>query len=190
MKYTDHKCSCLYADTKVTNLNINIMTPSNGNIYRITGPLRGEFTGDRWIPLSKVSDAELWCFSLICVWTNGWVNNRNAGDLRRHRVHYDVTLMKPYCSEIGIFQENSQYRCWCPGSLRRQVINSRFIDNLGWASSILPRERISATWTIFNKFRTTEVRYPGFVSRCQLSRSRKKKCRHFDDVFVTGCTGS
>ena len=33
-------------------------------------------------------------FSLICVWINGWVNNRKAGDLRRYRVHYDVTVMK------------------------------------------------------------------------------------------------
>ena len=32
-------------------------------------------------------------FSLICVWTNGWVYNRNAGDLRRHRAPYDVTVM-------------------------------------------------------------------------------------------------
>ena len=32
-------------------------------------------------------------FSLICVWINGWVNNREAGDLRRYRAHYDVTLM-------------------------------------------------------------------------------------------------
>ena len=32
-------------------------------------------------------------FSLICAWTNGWVNNREPGDLRRHRVHYDVTVM-------------------------------------------------------------------------------------------------
>ena len=32
-------------------------------------------------------------FSLICVWINGWVNNREAGDLRRHRAHYDVTVM-------------------------------------------------------------------------------------------------
>ena len=32
-------------------------------------------------------------FSLICAWTNGWVNNREAGNLRRHRAHYDVTLM-------------------------------------------------------------------------------------------------
>ena len=32
-------------------------------------------------------------FSLICVWINGWVNNRAAGDLRRHRGHYDVNVM-------------------------------------------------------------------------------------------------
>ena len=32
-------------------------------------------------------------FSLICAWINGWVNNREAGDLRRHRVHNDVIVM-------------------------------------------------------------------------------------------------
>ena len=32
-------------------------------------------------------------FSLICVWINGWVNNRKAGDLGRHHAHYDVILM-------------------------------------------------------------------------------------------------
>ena len=32
-------------------------------------------------------------FSLICVWINDWVNNREAGDLRRYRAHYDVTVM-------------------------------------------------------------------------------------------------
>ena len=32
-------------------------------------------------------------FSLICVWINGWVNNGDAGDLRRYRAHYDVTVM-------------------------------------------------------------------------------------------------
>ena len=39
-----------------------MMTSSNGNIFRVTGPLCGEFTGHRWIPLTKASDAELWCF--------------------------------------------------------------------------------------------------------------------------------
>ena len=39
-----------------------LMTSSNGNIFRVTGPLWGETTGHRWIPLTKASDAELWCF--------------------------------------------------------------------------------------------------------------------------------
>ena len=33
-------------------------------------------------------------FSLICVWIKGWVNNSEAGDLRRYRAHYDVTAMR------------------------------------------------------------------------------------------------
>ena len=32
-------------------------------------------------------------FSLICVWINGWVNSREAGDLRRYRAHYAVIVM-------------------------------------------------------------------------------------------------
>ena len=32
-------------------------------------------------------------FSLICVWINVWVNNREAGDLRLYHAHYDVIVM-------------------------------------------------------------------------------------------------
>ena len=32
-------------------------------------------------------------FSLICVWINSSVNNREAGDLRRYRAHYEVIVM-------------------------------------------------------------------------------------------------
>ena len=45
----------------IHNLN-HMMTSSNGNIFRVTGHLCKEFTGPRWIPLTKASDAELWCF--------------------------------------------------------------------------------------------------------------------------------
>ena len=38
------------------------MTSSNGNIFRVTGPLCGEFTGHRWIPHTKASDVDLWRF--------------------------------------------------------------------------------------------------------------------------------
>ena len=33
-------------------------------------------------------------FSLICAWINGWVNNIEAGDLRRHRAHYDTKVLR------------------------------------------------------------------------------------------------
>ena len=152
------------------------MTSSYGNIFPVTGPLWGEITDHRWIPLTKASDAELWCFlgsapeqtveqtiksrwfetpscsllrhcnncryltitkhnkgqtmmtssngyifrvtglcvgnspapvnsphkgqwrgalmiTLICVWINGCINNREAGDLRRYCAHYGVTVM-------------------------------------------------------------------------------------------------
>ena len=32
-------------------------------------------------------------FSLICVWINDWINNPEAGDLRRHQAHFDVSVM-------------------------------------------------------------------------------------------------
>ena len=64
-----------------------MMTSSNGCIYRVAGPLCGEFSCHRWIPLTKASDAELWCFR----WSCDWVNNQDAGGLRRHRAHDDVT---------------------------------------------------------------------------------------------------
>ena len=68
-------------------------TSSYGNLFRVVGPLCGEFTGHRWILLTKASDRGALVFSLICAWINGWVNNRGAGNLRRHRAHYDVTVM-------------------------------------------------------------------------------------------------
>ena len=68
----------------------NIMT-SNGNIFHVIGPLRGELTGHRWIRLTKASDALM--FSLIYAGTNSWVNNWVAGDLRHHRAHHYVTVM-------------------------------------------------------------------------------------------------
>ena len=72
-----------------------MMTSSNGNNFRVTGHLCGEFTGNRWIPHTKRPVTRSFDLSLICVWIKGWVNNREAGDLRRYRAHYDVTVKCP-----------------------------------------------------------------------------------------------
>ena len=44
------------------HLSSHMMTSSNGNIFCVTGHLCVEFTGHRWIPRTKFSDAEFWCF--------------------------------------------------------------------------------------------------------------------------------
>ena len=61
------------------------------NIFRFTGHLCGEFIDHQWFPNTKASDLKFWCFNFF--WINGWVNNGDAGDLRRNRAHYDVTVM-------------------------------------------------------------------------------------------------
>ena len=67
---------------------VNMMTSSNGNIFRVTGLLWGEFTGHKGHWRGALM------FSLICVWTNSWAPNGDVGDLRRHRAHYDVIVIK------------------------------------------------------------------------------------------------
>ena len=72
---------------------MSMMTSSNGNIFRVTGPLCGEFIGPVKSPHKDQWRGALF-YSLFCARINGWVNNREAGDLRRHCTHYDVIIMQ------------------------------------------------------------------------------------------------
>ena len=67
-----------------------MMMPSSVNIFLVTGPFCGEFTVHRWIPLTKASDAELWC--LIYAFNKGlsgqswgWRFETPSCPLWRHR---------------------------------------------------------------------------------------------------------
>ena len=66
----------------------HMMTLSNGNIFRVTGPSRS--------PVNSPHKGQ-WCgalmFALKCAWTNGRVNYRDAANLRRQRAYYNVTVM-------------------------------------------------------------------------------------------------
>ena len=61
-------------------------------------------------------------FSFICAWINSWVNNRKAGDLRRHRAHYDVTT-------TIITQDHSMGCSWFPVKI------SDITSQLWWMTS-------------------------------------------------------
>ena len=52
-------------------------------------------------------------FSVICVWINDWVNNREAGDLRRQRGHYDVIVMEISVFIFKIHKISSFCLCGC-----------------------------------------------------------------------------
>ena len=76
-----------------------MMTSSNGKFPRywpfvrrihrspVNSPHKGQWRGALML-------------SFICTWINGWVNNREAGDLRGHRAHYDVIVMSSVHSAI------------------------------------------------------------------------------------------
>ena len=82
-----------FMDSSLHFIPKRMMTSSNENIFRVTGPLCGEFTGPGDSP-HKGQWRGAFMFTLICVWISGWVNNHEAGDLRRYRVHYDAIVMR------------------------------------------------------------------------------------------------
>ena len=94
-----YSAECGYMDprgllqTDNATTNTNMMTSSNGNIFRATG--RCAVTGHRSPvnPAHKSQRCGTLMGSLICAWTNSCVNNRDAGDLRHHSAHHDVIVM-------------------------------------------------------------------------------------------------
>ena len=68
-----------------------MMTSSNGNIFRVTGHLCGEIPAQRPV---------MWSFDVFfdLRLNENLINNREAGDLRRYRAHYDVIVMEWLCT--------------------------------------------------------------------------------------------
>ena len=70
----------------------HMMTLSNGNIFRVTGPLCGEFTGPGEFPTKRPVTRSFHVYFDLRL-NKRLRKQREAGDLRRHRGHYDVNVM-------------------------------------------------------------------------------------------------
>ena len=74
---------------------------SNGSVFSLlalcagNSPVTGEFPAQR--PVTQSFDV-----FLICAWINAWANNHEAGDLRRHRAHYDAIVMNIETITFGV----------------------------------------------------------------------------------------
>ena len=74
--------SWYYHDDVIKRKHFPLYWPFVPRIHRlpVNSPRKGQWRGALM-------------FSLICAWINRWVHNREPGDLRRHRAHYDVVVM-------------------------------------------------------------------------------------------------
>ena len=72
-------------------------------------------------------------FSLICVWISGLVNNRETGDLRRHRDHYNVTVMRFRITADGLPSLTTSTKLWCFKKLLNKQLSCRWFEAI-WHS--------------------------------------------------------
>ena len=77
-------------------------------------------------------------FSLICAWINAWVNNREAGDWRRHCTHYDVIVM------ISVRFSLFMCRLVLTWQLLHSAIQNNTDPQICWAIMFFPPENIDA----------------------------------------------
>ena len=140
-----------------------MMTSSNGNIFCGTGPLCGEFTGHREFrtqrPVTRSFDVYL-----FCAWIKGWVNNRKAGDLRRHWAHYDVTAMN------GVWR----------------------LAAIAWTTFLVPYHPCQVTTTHLEEYTATQSsgsQWLGFATGHQDNCFSTVKCRYnavqYNTIFHT-----
>ena len=80
-------------------------------------------------------------FSLIGAWTNGWVNNRDAGDSRRHRAHNDVIVITIKASNTCIINPDiDRIRLSSPWNIQSSLVGLLDSPQRQWCQKIIPVE--------------------------------------------------
>ena len=119
--------------------------------------------------------------SLICVWINDWVNNREAGDLRRYRAHYDVTLM--ICLSLGLCKrlsdvwETVHYNDVIMGAIASQITSRTIVYSIVYSDADQRKHQSS-----------TSLAFVRGIHRGPVNSSHKwpatRKMFPFDDVVM------
>ena len=112
-------------------------------------PVTGEFPAQ-----SPVTGALI--FSLICVWINGWVDNRQAGDLRhyRYRAHHDVTVMS-IMNQNRFWHDRNPWHILGNKTLPETMLPSSVAPCMASTESI-EEESACYFWSSYTKQRTNE----------------------------------
>ena len=108
--------------------------------------------------------------SLICAWTNDWAKDRYASDLRRHRTHYDVTVMSH--QEAGLASHDTASKhCYLAifpvpaQSLHQCHVNSQFVRN----------KYVIVMWRVLI-YAFCKMLYPNQWNLCDKNHPSKNNC--------------
>ena len=120
-------------------------------------------------------------FSVICVWINDWVNNREAGDLRRYRAHYDVIVMSRLYRSccINSMWYNRETTCVRTSESHSSCYSREWVCIL-WKAI---RENISSRSKIFEQYHHKNVAY---VTEICAGPLLARWAPHFNNSISTG----
>ena len=149
-------------------------------------------------------------FSLICVWINGWVNRRGAGDLRRYREHYDVIVMGNVImfKELPLEPMIKMTAFPCQRCLYFVCFVSFSLVSVWATYFVLSSPGTKCQRWLWSRYRWTQiVKCPDIQSDCgnnaplvhlqflkssierishKICLSLKRKCRLYEEIFITG----
>ena len=117
-------------------------------------------------------------FSLICAWMNGWVNNREAGDLRRQHAHYDGTVMFCKLSVILFRPQCIKHFGWLHWLTIRRVEHSTWLKQLWRRSKYNMLERYCG----FSGVYCSQREYSNETRRVDETPPLFFSFRHYSDV--------
>ena len=120
--------------------------------------------GIHWSPLISLHNGQ-WhgavMFYLICVWINCWVNNREAGDLRRHHAHYDVNVMVMHTPQQWL-RQNITESCFALTDKLRDAHSG----DLGWNSHCNHCLMVkTSTKHLSNCTRSNALKFPSGIAK-------------------------
>ena len=117
-------------------------------------------------------------FTLICARINGWVNNHEAGDLRRYRAHYDVIVMYGEIRLVAAARlvQNQQSSCWTKvaGIVSFHINNDLYIEVIIYAYFINVKFWLTHCAEVL-KYISLDSRYFSHASLNSPFREEKKK---------------
>ena len=126
-------------------------------------------------------------FSLICIWIDGWVNNREAGDLRRYHAHYDIIVMEL------THKHPETHRCILSIVttdvlvLKHQTISTHSADQICIPFDQFNRNLLHIAWTKLENKVTFGKKYPvirGLTQSSAISNANPV-CTQYPNLVIT-----